>query len=175
MDPDNERFPVCEGLEKMSLDEIFMLLIDGAIHPDDRHKFEPIKDVKNLVSCVVAGKRESYLELRIMSLSGAFTGYHWISLTINYLINPTTGNPHAFVNIKDIDVRKQKELLMMDLAQRDVMTGALNRSSFEQMAKDALRSRENKDGISAFITLDLDNFKRINDTYGHVYGDEVLK
>ncbi|SMC08338.1 GGDEF domain-containing protein [Nitratiruptor tergarcus] len=56
-------------------------------------------------------------------------------------------------------------------AQHDALTGLLNRRSFD---KDMEQLDKIKMGYSLLI-LDIDNFKKINDTYGHLIGDEVLK
>ena len=53
-------------------------------------------------------------------------------------------------------------------AEHDALTGALNRNAFENM----LTSSE--EGQLAFLILDIDNFKQINDNYGHMEGDKVL-
>lgn len=56
------------------------------------------------------------------------------------------------------------------LSDRDSLTGLLNRRAFEA------RARAHQDtGAHALILIDLDHFKRINDTFGHSVGDEVLK
>lgn len=64
---------------------------------------------------------------------------------------------------------------LKELANRDSLTGLLNRRAFhelaEQMLKTAHRRREN----AAVLMIDLDHFKRVNDRFGHAEGDHVLK
>jgi len=60
-------------------------------------------------------------------------------------------------------------------ATTDPLTGLSNRGFIKQVFEDELRqARQNKDSLGVLL-LDLDHFKRINDTYGHGTGDEVLK
>lgn len=65
-------------------------------------------------------------------------------------------------------VEKQQEMLAM--AKRDPLTGLRNRQGFPELVNASLRAR--CEGI--FFIMDLDNFKSINDTYGHMEGDRVL-
>ncbi|MEG2192296.1 MAG: EAL domain-containing protein, partial [Oscillospiraceae bacterium] len=60
---------------------------------------------------------------------------------------------------------------MSELVKKDPMTGLLNRISAQTMITQHL---ENTSDIHAMMMLDVDNFKNINDTYGHVIGDEVI-
>ncbi|PWA11797.1 hypothetical protein DCC39_09155 [Pueribacillus theae] len=60
----------------------------------------------------------------------------------------------------------------MYLAYHDSLTGLMNRSAFEERVRHILS--ENK-GTTAFLMLDLDNFKTVNDDFGHDKGDELLK
>lgn len=55
----------------------------------------------------------------------------------------------------------------------DTLTGALNRNGFNDIMSMALRNKHSK--YLTFMIFDLDHFKEINDTYGHMAGDEVLK
>ncbi|HYC47517.1 MAG TPA: GGDEF domain-containing protein [Burkholderiales bacterium] len=62
-----------------------------------------------------------------------------------------------------------------ELATTDSLTGVYNRRTFKELAEPQLsRSRRAKLPVS-LLMLDLDHFKRINDTYGHLAGDDVLK
>lgn len=61
------------------------------------------------------------------------------------------------------------------LASHDVLSGALNRSSFGDALQQAILRREHGGGDFAVLCLDLDHFKDVNDTLGHAAGDEVLR
>ncbi|MCO4785034.1 MAG: diguanylate cyclase [Marinomonas atlantica] len=60
------------------------------------------------------------------------------------------------------------------LATRDSLTDVLNRGSFFEAAQQRLLLSQQQTSTASFILLDLDLFKRINDTYGHFIGDKVL-
>ncbi|MEL7107744.1 MAG: EAL domain-containing protein [Pseudomonadota bacterium] len=61
------------------------------------------------------------------------------------------------------------------LTEYDSLTGLLNRTSFNEAVKAHLNSEIRSTSESALIWIDLDNFKWINDTFGHRGGDDVLK
>ena len=74
----------------------------------------------------------------------------------------------------EIEERKRAEEKARRLAEIDPLTGCLNRRSIAP-ATDALIDRSDKSGENvAFLMIDLDNFKQVNDLYGHKIGDEVL-
>lgn len=60
-------------------------------------------------------------------------------------------------------------------AQRDPMTGLANRSTFDAFIKDQLTAARISKRACSVIMVDVDHFKSVNDTYGHLAGDEVLK
>jgi len=60
-------------------------------------------------------------------------------------------------------------------ATTDVLTGLLNRRSFEEKLEQQINATTRDGNALALIILDIDHFKRINDTYGHLTGDDLLR
>jgi len=70
---------------------------------------------------------------------------------------------------------KRSQLRFQKLARRDGLTGIVNRQHFMDEAKAMLHACARGEREACLILIDLDNFKRVNDTHGHVAGDGVLK
>jgi len=70
---------------------------------------------------------------------------------------------------------KRSQLRFMRLARRDGLTGIFNRQHFVEEAEQALRYVAKSMRGACLILIDLDHFKAINDTYGHIAGDNALK
>lgn len=62
---------------------------------------------------------------------------------------------------------------LADKAEHDLLTGLLNKMSFETAVSAVMEASTNKD-VNAFVMLDMDNFKTVNDTLGHDMGDNIL-
>lgn len=69
------------------------------------------------------------------------------------------------------DIAMEKQNLLQQKAEHDELTGLINRTAFKSILKALKESSESV----AFIMLDVDKFKEINDKYGHTVGDKVLK
>jgi len=87
------------------------------------------------------------------------------------------GRTHHYIGVKqDISDRKRMEEELRTQAMTDPLTGLPNRRYFYERADGELaRLKRRKSGAAVIIMLDIDFFKRVNDTYGHHVGDEVLK
>jgi len=70
---------------------------------------------------------------------------------------------------------QESEEALSDLARRDGLTRLLNRRAFDEALAEARARMERMGEPSALLMLDLDHFKRINDTRGHAVGDDVLR
>lgn len=76
---------------------------------------------------------------------------------------------------KDSTARLRQELVLKDLAYTDPLTGLLNRRAGEYLLKQYDDEKQISDKLLCLIMMDIDNFKKINDTYGHIVGDKILK
>lgn len=71
-------------------------------------------------------------------------------------------------------MKEQSDMVIEKMATTDSLTGVLNRYSFLKLGKQAFEShKSSKNGI-ALLFFDIDHFKKVNDQYGHPFGDEVL-
>lgn len=112
-------------------------------------------------------------------------------LPVDVMLSPmiVEGCPLTLCVVRDITERKAaedklrrqtKELQKLhakleELANRDSLTGLLNRRAFYEHAGQMLRTAHRRRENTALLMLDLDHFKRVNDRYGHGEGDHVLK
>ncbi|MDH4256479.1 MAG: EAL domain-containing protein [Gammaproteobacteria bacterium] len=83
---------------------------------------------------------------------------------------------HSVIAImRDVTERKKADLQIYDLAFYDQLTGLPNRQLFSKELDAVIESTRDEQGGCAILFVDLDRFKRINDTLGHSMGDELLK
>lgn len=84
--------------------------------------------------------------------------------------------PAVFLaSVQDITERKKAESHLQFLANYDSLTGLPNRSLFLDRLNMAMENSKRTSSLTALIYLDLDEFKSINDTLGHLAGDELLR
>ena len=76
---------------------------------------------------------------------------------------------------KDVSASRRMQKMMAHQATHDPLTGLVNRVEFEQRLEKALQSAKDFENTHALLFLDLDQFKIVNDSAGHVAGDELLK
>lgn len=97
----------------------------------------------------------------------------WCLMTGNKIYRST--GVEVLVNFTDITQRKKSEDTIYNLAYYDSLTGLPNRTYFAEHIPQRLEQAGNDHRKLALFVVDVDDFKRVNDNYGHPAGDEMLK
>ena len=99
----------------------------------------------------------------------------WLDISTRPLTRPGESTPYAVVcSCIDVTERQNLEAHLLDLADRDPLTGLWNRRRFEQDIAHQLDRCRRYGEHAALVLMDIDGFKQVNDVLGHLAGDEVL-
>ena len=79
------------------------------------------------------------------------------------------------MNVEAMNELDRTSRLMKMALTRDTLTQVLSRTAFAEQIDEVLRHREAKTVVSAFLVVDIDNFKEINRNFGHDFGNNVLR
>jgi len=140
---------------------------EGLLHPEDKDKI-----ISTIMSKIKAGEPYT-VQFRLRAKDGH---YRWIMGRGNiYLTDKKSGTQKAVGTHEDITDRKESEERLVYLAKRDPLTGAYNRNGMREQLD--LRIAESlRDNVTrAFMLIDINNFKQLNDRYGSRAGDQALK
>jgi diguanylate cyclase (GGDEF)-like protein/PAS domain S-box-containing protein len=132
----------------------------GLIHPDDVTAVQAFHD---------SGAAEQRTEVRARHADGS---WHWHDVTLRDL----TGHPSVggiVISHRDVTERRAFQDLLQHEAAHDVLTGLLNRGALLKALGHALDTLPG-DRRLAVLFIDLNDFKPINDTFGHEAGDNLL-
>ncbi|MGX9963188.1 putative bifunctional diguanylate cyclase/phosphodiesterase [Roseomonas sp. F4] len=101
-------------------------------------------------------------------------GQRWHELTVRSCHDPVSGRPSILVSETDVTELKEAEALAQSRAHHDPLTGLPNRLAMPARFQTMVRKAEQRGARIGVLFIDLDQFKAINDTLGHLYGDGVL-
>lgn len=140
--------------------------IEGVTYPEDLDA-----DLEQLGKLLCGEIRAYQMEKRYLHRDGHAV---W-GLLSRSLVRDEHGAPMYFISqIQDISERKALEEQLLRRAHHDALTGLYNRAAFAEQLERALSFAGRNGSSVALLFLDLDDFKPVNDTFGHDAGDHLL-
>lgn len=136
----------------------------GVLHPNSLER--AIDMFKNLAS-----GNENVSEELELNLSPNTTEYQWYKLTSISYANPSDNKKRILIMVRNI----QDEVMYRKNMENETNIDGLTRLYNRRAAEKIISNVTDNSSLHAFFLFDLDNFKGINDNYGHQMGDETLR
>lgn len=149
--------------------ETMRALATKLILPEDQERFLLAASAENLRLQFEIGNHEDVIEYRRVDQNGTIM---WVKAATNLVLDDVTGDIKGFTYIKNIDVEKKKQIELRNKAERDSLTSLYNKGTTGKKIDEYLF--ENPGSKNALFIIDIDNFKQVNDHFGHTFGDVVL-
>ena len=142
------------------------------IHPDDRQQWLKCMRATSLRRRSKRPPREiDYSEFRMKGGDGK---YRWVA-SHHMLLTDEKGLPYRFIGAcQDIQERREHEEVIRMQATHDQLTGLPNRYLYNDRLAQMMVMSKRSNASVVLVIWDLDGFKAVNDTYGHLAGDHLL-
>jgi diguanylate cyclase (GGDEF)-like protein/PAS domain S-box-containing protein len=141
------------------------LRMTDLIHPDDLAAYAAVQ------AAIEAGRRPTK-RARIRVFDGS---YHWIEAHARLYLDAAGLADGHIASLRIVDDLVDAEAELAYQAHFDALTGLAKREEALSRLSDAGRNRRSPGGECAVFFCDVDDFKSVNDAWGHVAGDEVLR
>lgn len=160
------------GMEKIDkYEDLIAIFAEKLVYSEDVDVFLGNMESENILRRYRCGEQKTFCQYRVLDYKGK---YRWTNVTVHVLEDTATRELKGYVYVEDIDAQKNEELALKFKAEHDLLTGIYNKKTAEALINTYLNG-EGKDGKHTFFIIDIDYFKCVNDTFGHLFGDTVIK
>ncbi len=161
----NYFFPINSNME-----EVLLNFSKTQVHLEDISIFNEFFQRNKLIEAFFNNHTQFDIEVRLKNQENQYAWWNFHMFLYNNEIEDVCG----LVFLKDIDMQKQNTLMLQRHAERDLFTGLYNKATTQTLISNLLQQDNEKEQFHGIMVLDIDDFKIINDTMGHITGDLVL-
>ncbi len=157
----------------------FKLILKEPLEFDEQYIFEKLSGFDYSIADIKEVKREDYYITVVPVPLHSTLKYGWIIVAKKKILLKNDKARWALIHLAEIlslyESGKNLAKKLAKMAFLDPLTQIFNRRFFMIRATADLRNNQRHQNPCSVIMTDIDHFKKFNDTYGHQYGDEVLK
>lgn len=155
---------------KMPYDKVLDVIAQKQIKEEYREGYIGTFSPENVLRSYNEGIESLRYDFMITN-DGGYT-YYWMRITARIFYWEEDQSVRMLTYRQNIDSEKRHELLMAEKMQRDSLSRLYNKAATQKLTRRLLQKDPNQH--YAFFVLDIDDFKKVNDTLGHAAGDRVI-
>lgn len=154
---------------RLPYSQMLRIIAERQLQPEFRHGYLRMFSPQSIIAAYESGINALHYDA-IMTDEGEH--YSWMRIIARILRWDQDGSIHLLTYRQNIDAEKRQETHLLDQLQRDTMTGLYDKMATEEHMREALSMVPLH--AYAFFIIDIDNFKGVNDRFGHAAGDFAI-